>query len=645
MKLRVQSSPLLRSLLASGVCLFAYVACGGDDQPPATGTPAGGNSPAGGVGGTNAQTGGAAGNAGSGGAVTDSGGSAGSAGTAGTSAGGSAGSAGTASGGTGAGGKPTLPSGRGATVPWVEYEAETMETNGVVLQPSRVFTSVAAEASGRQAVRLSQAGQYVRFTTQSASNSIVVRYSIPDGGSDYWTTLGVYVNDELRKRLSVTSRYSWTYGGGDNDFNHPDQNNPSRGAPHHYFDEARALIGDVPAGAKIMLRKDAADAAMDYVIDLVDMEAVAPALAKPQGFLSVTEDCGATANDNSDDSAALQSCIDRVQGEKRPGLYIPAGEFKSLSKPLSVSNITIRGAGMWHSTISGFHARFDCWGNNCKYYDFSVFGDTILRNDSSPETAFGGNGSSGAVLENIWIEHTKTGYWTGANTNGLLIRNCRMRNLFADGVNFYGGTSNSIVENTHARNTGDDAFASWSPGDRAVNKGNVFRHNFVQIPWKANCFAIYGGEDNAIEDNVCADTVQYPAILLARQFGSHPFTGRTRIERNSLIRAGGNAYNQGHGAFKLHAAEGALQNVAITELDVVEPSYSGIHVQGQQVIDSVWFERVNIHTPTTAAFHLSRGARGAMDAAYVVVTGAPSGVLDDAAGSFTILKGTGNSGW
>src|SRR5215208_6996199 len=114
MKLRIHPSPVLRSLFTSGVCLLAYVACG-DDQPPATGTPAGGTAPSGGAGGTNAQTGGAAGSAGSGGIATDSGGSAGSAGTAGASAGGPAGSAGTGSGGTGAGGKPTLPSGRGAT--------------------------------------------------------------------------------------------------------------------------------------------------------------------------------------------------------------------------------------------------------------------------------------------------------------------------------------------------------------------------------------------------------------------------------------------------------------------------------------------------------------------------------------------------
>lgn len=300
---------------------------------------------------------------------------------------------------------------------------------------------------------------------------------------------------------------------------------------------------------------------------------------------------------------------------------------------------------MWHSTISGFHARLDCWGNNCRYYDFAVFGDTILRDDASPETAFGGNGSSGSVLESIWIEHTKTGYWTGPNTDGLVIRNCRMRNLFADAVNFYGGTSNSVVENTHARNTGDDAFASWSPSDRPVNRNNVFRHVYVQVPWKANCFGLYGGEDNVIEDSVCADVVQYPGILLARQFGSHAFTGRTRIDRNTLIRAGGSAYDQRHGAFKLHAAQGPLQNVAITDLDIIDATFSGIHVQGQQFIDSTWFERVSVTNPGTAVFHLSPSSNGAMDAAYVVATEAPMGVLDESNGNFTILSGAGNSGW
>jgi hypothetical protein len=68
-------------------------------------------------------------------------------------------------------------------------------------------------------------------------------------------------------------------------------------------------------------------------------------------------------------------------------------------------------------------------------------------------------------------------------------------------------------------------------------------------------------------------------------------------------------------------------------------------VQGSRVIDSIWFDRVKISSPVTAAFHLSSGANGAMDAANVVVTGAPAGVIDDASGRFTIIRGAGNSGW
>ncbi len=536
---------------------------------------------------------------------------------------------------------PTLPDGRGASVAFVEYEAEAGQTNGQLLGPSRVFTEVAAEASGRQAVKLDATGEYVQFTAKGASNSIVVRYSIPDSGdgSGIWSTLGVYVDGELRTRLDVTSRYSWTYG----EFGNPQQNNPSQGTPHHYFDESRALIGDVADGATVMVRKDAEDDAAYYVVDLIDLEQVAPPLAKPSNYVAIT-DCGATANDDSDDSDAIQACVNKAQSESR-GLYIPEGNFRSLADPISVAGLTIQGAGMWYSTIYGYNAHFDCWGDDCEYYDFAVFGDTILRDDSSPETAFGGNGSSGVVLDRIWMEHTKTGYWTGPGTDGLIIRNSRLRNLFADGVNLFSGTSNCIVENNHARNTGDDAFASWSPGDGGVSANNVFRHNYVQLPWMANCFGLYGGQNNKLEDNVCSDVVQYPGILLARQFNSHPFSGTTEITRNTLIRAGAWAYDAEQGAFKLHADQGNLQGIEIDELDIFDSTSAAIHFQGQQTIDSVWFSNVTIQHTGSAAIHLNWGAEGAADMSYVSIEDGAGNVADDSGGAFTLIKGQGNSGW
>jgi hypothetical protein len=544
-----------------------------------------------------------------------------------------------------ASGQPTLPNGRGATLTYVEYEAEDMTTDGAQLGPSRTFGDVAAEASGRRAVRLANEGQSVQFVNGSDANSIVVRYSIPDGGANYWATLSVYVNGTARARLSVTSRYSWSYGG-DADFNKPAQKDPASGSPHHFFDEARALIGDVPAGATVAVKKDSGDNAGYYDIDLVDMELVPAPLPQPGGYLSLTGDCGATANDASDDSAAIQACVDKARTSGR-GLYIPSGTFNSFSKVISVSGITIQGAGMWYSIVNGYNAHFDCYGGNCRYYAFAVSGDSTIRDDAATDTAFGGNGSSGVVLDGIWIEHTKTAYWPGPGTNGLTIRNSRIRDLWADGVNLWGGTTNSLVQNNHARNTGDDSFAAWSQNTTGLGPSgaNTFSHNTVQVPWKANCFGVYGGDSNHIEDNACFDVVQYPGILLAEQFGSFGFTGDTEVARNTLIRAGAWSYGQEQGAFKIHADQGPVQNIHVTDLDIVSPTYFGVHVQGTNAISSVYINNATISDPGEGVFFLNSGSNGAMNVDNVVATGSPLGVRDDSMGAFDLIRGAGNSGW
>src|ERR1700722_17010308 len=77
----------------------------------------------------------------------------------------------------------------GATVPWTTYEAENMTINGgqILGPPQRVVdnnapatNTVDMEASGRQCVRLTAAGQYVQFAAQATANAMVVRYSVPD---------------------------------------------------------------------------------------------------------------------------------------------------------------------------------------------------------------------------------------------------------------------------------------------------------------------------------------------------------------------------------------------------------------------------------------------------------------------------------
>jgi hypothetical protein len=527
------------------------------------------------------------------------------------------------------------PATRGATLPYWEYQAEDGDTNGTRLGPSRTGGDFAAEASQRRAVRLDATGQYVRITSKAVANSIVVRYAVPDKGegAESWSTLTVYVNGAMRAKLSVTSRWSWTYG----DFGNASPNDPAQGKPHHFYDETRALIGDIPAGAIVSVQKDADDMSAYYILDLLDLEQVPSPLPQPAGSLSIT-DCGAIADDDIDDQPAIQQCIDRAR-TSGVVLYIPKGTFRVVAKALGVDNTTIRGAGMWYSVISGFNARFDCYGNACKYYDLAVTGDTVLRDDTSSESAFGGATGNGTLLENIWAEHSKTGYWVGPNANNLVIRRSRFRNLYADGINLWRGTSNSIVEQCHFRNTGDDALASWSPTTDPANTNNVLRFNTVQLPWMAKCFGIYGGTDNRIEDNICEDSVTDPGILLSRQFGSRPFAGTTQVLRNSLIRAGGN----GQGAIKLWAAEGAMGGFLVQDLTIQDATFSGIDLQGPNRIDNLRFENVAINAPGTSGIHLSSDANGTATANGVVVS--QGGLDDQSRGVFTWTREAGNSGW
>jgi hypothetical protein len=578
------------------------------------------------------------------------------------------------------GGQPqsTLPSGRGAVMPFTEYEAESVgpqNINGTILGPTRDRASgSAAEASGRMAVRLDATGKSVQFKNKYASNSIVVRYSVPDaanGGygadhsfTDWRGTLSVYVDGTFKKKLQVTSRYSWTYGSDENLYaTVPDQNQPSQGNPHHYFDETRALLDDIPVGAVVMLRKDADDSASYYDIDLIDLEQVPPPLPKPAGYLSLTDDCQALPNVDTDQSAKIQACVTRAQNEKK-GLYIPQGAFQSASNFIITAGVVIRGAGIWYSSIEGSFARFDCRSGG-EYHDFAINGDTIQRDDSAQEWAFGnaegdppgsrpGSGLAGSIIENIWVEHMKVGVWTGPSSNNLQIRNCRFRDLFADGINLYGGSSNCVVENVHVRNSGDDAFAMWSqlPSQYNVVSGpdqnNVFRHLYAQVPWKANCFAIYGGESNRIEDSVCGDTVQYPGVLVAQDFGSYAFGGTTEVSRTTLIRAGGLAFGDEQGAFRIRSREGAVRGVAVKDLDIEDATYAGIMLQNENgnPITGVSFDGVHINSPGTHGIYLFYLVSGQATLSNVALTNPVKiPIFDNSQGLFTLTMGAGNTGF
>jgi hypothetical protein len=278
--------------------------------------------------------------------------------------------------------------------------------------------------------------------------------------------------------------------------------------------------------------------------------------------------------------------------------------------------------------------------------DLSILGEVTNRNDAVGDNGINGHGGTNSTVKNVWIEHTKCGWWvgnTGSVTSGLTITGCRVRDTYADGVNFCNGTSNSTITQCHFRNTGDDSLASWSPTGGGVNTNNIFKFNTVQIPWRANCFAIYGGNSNKIEDNLGSDTLDYPGILIAQEFTSNGFSGTTSVQRNTLTRCGGPYGGTNQGALKFSAVQGGISGILAADCTLNDSTYSGIFFSGNNAINAT-LTNMAITTTGTYGMQVTAGTSGTENCTSVVVTGAPSGGLLNS-GSATFNKISGNSGW
>ena len=540
------------------------------------------------------------------------------------------------------------PVSRGANVPYTEYEAEAASYTGTLLGPSTAVGQIAAEASGREAVQLNSLGQNVKFTSGPGFNAIVVRYSVPDsgggGGANY--TLGLYVNGTFIQELPMTSTYTWVYGG----WGYPYNQAPSAGTPIHVFDEVHLLLpSSYAAGSTVTLQRTAADTASFYVIDFIDLEQVGAAITQPANSLNAVTGYGATGNGSTDDTTALQNCINAAQAAGKIA-YIPSGNYK-ISNFLSVPACSVQGAGMWYTTIHQINdlsvIRFNLNNASAFVSDLLLQGEVTNRNDSATDSAFDYHGGTGSTVQNVWTEHTKCGWWVGNSgsvTSNLMIKGCRFRDMFADGVNFCNGTSNSTITNCNFRSTGDDSVASWSPSGGGVNNGNMFNFNTVQCAWRADGFALYGGSNNNIEDNICTDTLDQSGIMVQQGFTSNGFSGTMNILRNTLTRCGG-FFGQNYGAIDFWANQGSIGGAyTIDTLDINNATYEGMEFDGPNCVNGVTFTNVTINSPGTYGVQVLGGTCGAgMFSTTTVTAPGTAGLLNS--GSFTINRGGGDVGW
>ncbi|MGX1478840.1 UNVERIFIED_CONTAM: hypothetical protein RKD50_007648 [Streptomyces canus] len=532
---------------------------------------------------------------------------------------------------------PTAHAAAGATLPFTSVEAESATTTGTRIGPDHTQGTLASEASGRQAVQLAP-GRRVELTVPRAANAVNVAYSVPDGQSG---TLDVYVNGtRLAKTLPVTSKYS-----------HIDTSWIPGSRTHHFFDNARLVLGqNVQAGDKVAFEA----AGTQVTVDVADFEQVAAAAGQPAGSVSVTSK-GADPTGNGDSTQAFRDAISAAQGGV---VWIPPGDYRLTSALNGVQNVTLQGAGNWHSVVHS--SRFiDQSGSSGGVHikDFAVIGEVTERVDSNPDNFVNGSLGRGSSVSGMWLQHLKVGLWLTGDNDNLVVENNRFLDMTADGLNLNGNARGVRVRNNFLRNQGDDALAMWSL--YAPDTNSSFENNTISQPNLANGIAIYGGTDIAVKNNLVSDTNALGSgIAISNQKFLDPFSplaGTITVDGNTLVRTGAMNPNWNHpmGALRVDSYDSAINaTVNITNTTITDSPYSAFEFvsgggQGYPV-RNVTVDGATVRNTGTVVVQAE--AQGAATFRNVTATGVgAAGVYNCPypanSGTFALTDGGGNSGW
>lgn len=504
---------------------------------------------------------------------------------------------------------------RGAyQMPYTRYEAENAALNGgaaLEQSPQFIQTQIASEASDQKYVSLATNGASVEWTLTQPAQGVNLRFTMPDDntGAGRSGTLGLYVNDVKVRTINLSSYWAYQY------FPAADPVQTPGGKTFMRFDEIHFRL-DAPmnAGDKLSIRKDNNDA-ITYGIDFVEVEAVPAALTQPANFLSVT-DYGATANDQTDDFAAFNACIAAAASQGKH-VYIPAGRFLLSDKlALNVTNMKIQGAGIWYtdvnfSTDKQFYGGFMGRASNVEISNFTlstINNDRLKYDESNPRLpgemyktykGFMGTYGTGSRIHDIWVEHFECGFWIAGYdppypidiTNDLVISRCRIRNNYADGVNFCQGTSNSVVEQSSVRNNGDDGLAVWpanAAGNNATCRNNIFRYNTIENNWRAGSIALFGGTGHEIHHNLIKDGVGGSAIRFTNDFPGFTFEypgDLIKVYENTMIGCGTSydLWDQKRGAIEFYAGGTGIFNMQFDNNTILRSQRDGIQIYGNNL--------------------------------------------------------------
>ena len=499
--------------------------------------------------------------------------------------------------------------GYGAKLPYLRYEAEEGVGRDAVLKHSTAYDEVEMEASNQSYVQLTKEDSSLRFTVKKAANAMTLRFTMPEDASGE-LEISVERNGELlgKKTLELDNSSDWQYVKENDVFDEKIADSHSR----FRFDERHFLLEndnkelmELEAGDVLTIRRT--DKKADELgIDFIELEQAPEAKGAPSNSISITDaPYSAVPNDGQDDSQAFLDALKDADAENKT-LYIPEGTFDFDQKlVISATDMRITGAGIWYTQLH-FSSEEQA-GGGIEFLDSSsnvemdnLYMDSELKSRFHQEANY--KGIAGVLGENsklhdLWLEHFECGIWVGdyveadkmKYTDKLTVSNSRIRNNFADGVNFAQGTKNSKVQNSNIRGNGDDGLATFASkaivkikekvnGEERVRyihtkskpaENNAFLNNTVELTWRASGIALHGGANHCIEGNLVKDITSGPGLRVSTVFPGYNFDDNQNIsiKRNLLIQTGTDNDFYGNALASIHFEKlyGEMQKIQVTD--------------------------------------------------------------------------------
>lgn len=491
----------------------------------------------------------------------------------------------------------------GATMPYTRYDSTVATVGGgASLVSSKDFSkdNLASQASEQSYINLPSNGSYAEWTMSTTGDGITMRYTLPDtdDGMGQDGSLDVYVNGVKVKTVDLTSYYMWQYFQYPNPYQngHPDDKLEKVGSTGCFaFDEVHfKLDTSLKAGDKIRIQSSGANNLV-YGVDFLETEDVPAPIAKPDDALSIV-DYGAIPNDGKNDKTAILKCVTDAKA-KGKDVYFPEGTFDIGSMwKLDASNIKITGAGIWYTNLQFTSAAQSGGGisgakaNNVEFCNMYI--NSMLRSryeENAVYKCFMDVWSGDSYIHDIWEDHFECGFWLADYyfgdgedySDGLVIANSRIRNNFADGVNFCQGTSNATVYNCSIRNNGDDGLAMWNNNWNVKDEeNNVFCYNTIDLIWRAGAIAVYGGNGHKIYNNYIADTFMASGIHLNTSFPGYQFNNNKdgiTLSNNIIVRSGtvSDSWQGDMGAVDL---TGSVKNITFNNTYIYDSQHDAVRV-------------------------------------------------------------------